>query len=144
MTILPAGATLAITVSAAPLPIGQMGTAYSQTLTASGGTPVPLVTGSAADVEPAWAPNGNDVAFVSDRDGDVGLYLVNVETGNIRRLSARPGNDTDPAWLADGRLVFTTWVAGVPRLRTMNPASPSQIIDVGLNSGEPQHAAGLF
>ena len=51
LTIYPTGSTaLAITLAPAPVPSGQVGTAYSQTLTASGGTPP--YTWSAAGLPP--------------------------------------------------------------------------------------------
>jgi TolB protein len=110
-----------------------------------GSAPRALVTGSGADLQPAWSPGGDDVAFVSDRDGDVELYLVSVESGVVRRLTDRPGIDAEPAWLPDGRLVFTAWVDGTPRLRWLNPAGPAGAGDVNLAvEGAPRHAAAVF
>ena len=120
------------------------GTADLFIVSPNGGAPAALVTGPFAEEQPAWSPGGNDIAFVSDRDGDAELYLVNVSAGNITRLTGRAGTDGEPGWLADGRLVFTSWVDGVPRLRAMDPAAPTQTIEVALHSGEPQHAAGVF
>jgi uncharacterized protein (TIGR03437 family) len=69
MTIFPAGALLAVTVSATPLPVGQLGTAYNQTLTASGGTPP--YTWSAVGLPPGITLNAAGV--LSGTPTSVGL-----------------------------------------------------------------------
>ena len=113
---------------------------------APGNTPVALVTGPAAEVEPAWSPNGDQIAFASDRDGDVEIYVVSVANGEIRRLTNRPGIDAQPSWLPDGRLAYTSWVDGVPRLRWLDPARPDQAgdVDLGTNVGPAEHPAPIL
>jgi Tol biopolymer transport system component len=70
----------------------------------------------AADRDPAWSPDGQWLAFLSDRDsrpGQLDLYVINVAGTRLTRLTHlanRPG----PAWVgplswsADGR-----WIAGL-------------------------------
>ena len=80
------------------------------------------------------SPPGDQVAFVSDRDGDTELYLVAVPSGQVRRLTSPPGNNAQPAWLPDGKLMFTAWVNGTPRLRWLDPVAPDQATDVPVGS----------
>ncbi|HJP30190.1 MAG TPA: hypothetical protein QGF95_06520 [Candidatus Latescibacteria bacterium] len=57
------------------------------------------------DADAAWSPDGNSVAFVSQRDGDVGVWLMDADGGNKRKLV--PGRE--PAWGPDGkRIAFTS------------------------------------
>ncbi|HVO30671.1 MAG TPA: hypothetical protein VMV18_08040, partial [bacterium] len=43
----------------------------------------PIIAHYAADTDPAWSPNGRQIAFVSRRDDPKGdLYLYNVKTGD--------------------------------------------------------------
>jgi Tol biopolymer transport system component len=114
-------------------------------LVTPGSAPVALVTDPAADVEPAWSPPGSEIAFVSDRDGDAELYIVSIQTGQVRRITNRPDTDAQPAWLPDGKLIFTAWVNGIPRLRWLDPAAPGQVTDVPVGAPDPaQHPAAIF
>ena len=47
------------------------------------------------------------IAFVSDRDGNWEIYLMDNDGGNPRRLTNHPDNDVNPSWSPDGkRIVF--------------------------------------
>ena len=76
-----------------------------------------LTTAPQWDDQPAWSPDGRSVAFVrqvAELRGDeiVGgawLHLVDVPTGNVRRLGAGADGRTSirgPAWSADGRTLY--------------------------------------
>jgi Tol biopolymer transport system component len=83
------------------------------------------------------------VAFATDRTGDTEIYLLEVATGALSRLTDRPGDDGQPAWVADGRLVYVAWISGSPRLRWLDPAAPDQVHDIDVGPGEPRHPAGV-
>ncbi|MCG8369064.1 MAG: hypothetical protein MJA32_00970, partial [Proteobacteria bacterium] len=56
------------------------------------------------DLHPAWHPGGERIAFASDRrETGFDLWEVDLPTGLQWRLSDRPGDETEPAWSADGR-----------------------------------------
>lgn len=58
---------------------------------------------------PTWSPDGTHVAFSGHSAGFTDLYMVNVETEQLTRLTADPFADLQPAWSPDGRsLAFTT------------------------------------
>ena len=49
------------------------------------------------------------IAFVSDRDGNYDIYVMDVDGGNLRRLTNHPDIDSLPSWSPDGkRIVFTS------------------------------------
>jgi dipeptidyl aminopeptidase/acylaminoacyl peptidase len=60
-------------------------------------------TASYNDVDPAVSPDGRKVAFASDRDGDFEIYLANVGTGELQRVTDNAVDDRDPAWSPDGQ-----------------------------------------
>ena len=56
---------------------------------------------------PVWSPDGSGIAFVSDRDGDWEIYVMNADGTEQRRLTRAPGIDRAPAWSPDGaRIAF--------------------------------------
>src|SRR3712207_50915 len=66
-------------------------------------------TSNANDYNPAVSPDGTKVAFVSDRDGNPDLYLLNIgSTAEPTRLTDTIGCiNQHPSWTADGTaLVF--------------------------------------
>jgi ABC-type sugar transport system substrate-binding protein len=59
------------------------------------------------DWEPAWSPDGSQIAFVSDRpteDGGLFIYVMNADGSGVRRLSAFP-DSSHPDWSPDGSAV---------------------------------------
>jgi eukaryotic-like serine/threonine-protein kinase len=66
----------------------------------AGGNPIDLTAGSPADdTQPAFSPNGQQIAFRSNRDGG-GIFLMGATGESIRRLTDFGFN---PAWSPDGR-----------------------------------------
>ncbi len=77
----------------------------------------------ALDMQPAWSPDGLQIAFVSNReDGHAeDVFVMNADGTDVRNLTRVPRPDTQPDWAPDGRrIVFhstrdsTDWV-GIPR-----------------------------
>ena len=69
-----------------------------------------LTAGSDWDGEPAWMPNGRELVFVSDRDGGVDLWRVEIpeggQPGEPERITRSPEEEGEPAVAPDGSLVF--------------------------------------
>lgn len=71
-------------------------------------------------VMPVAQPRGQ-IAFAGYRDGNGEIYVMNVETGNVRRLTNHPANDYRAALSSDGRRVaFVSDRDGNPEIYTMN------------------------
>jgi Tol biopolymer transport system component len=68
-----------------------------------------LTPTEAASYDPAWSPDGRLIAFVSERDGNAELYVMNADGTNPRRLTDHTAVDRDPAWSPDGtRIAFSS------------------------------------
>lgn len=60
------------------------------------------------DYFPAWSPDGNEIAFVSKRDGTQRLYVMNRFGEAVRPLAVFNGSSWDMAWSPDSaKLAFT-------------------------------------
>jgi Tol biopolymer transport system component len=64
--------------------------------------------GRAADRQPVYTPDGRWVVFSSDRTGNLDLWAVAVETGELRQLTDDPAQDWDPTVGRDGRLFWSS------------------------------------
>lgn len=67
---------------------------------------VRLTTEQGYDAECSFSPDGSQVLFVSDRDGDPDIYLMNADGTNVRQVTNEPGYDGGPFFSPDGR-----WIA---------------------------------
>ncbi|MEM7342857.1 MAG: hypothetical protein AAF485_01315 [Chloroflexota bacterium] len=68
-----------------------------------------LTNNPADDMRPTWSPDGRFIAFVSTRDGNPEIYVMDKNGQNQRRLTFHPGGDWQPAWYNDNQhLVFTS------------------------------------
>jgi Tol biopolymer transport system component/DNA-binding beta-propeller fold protein YncE len=57
------------------------------------------------DMWPSWSPDGRRIVFVSTRDGDPEVYVLNADGSDPRRLTTAPGRDAHPAWSPDGHTI---------------------------------------
>ena len=95
----------------------------------AGGKPINLTEDSPADDDQAaFSPDGQQIAFRSEREGG-GIFLMGATGESVRRLTHFGFN---PAWSPDGReIAIATKVAYDPRLRFL----PSQIIRIDVATG---------
>src|SRR5262249_1269095 len=80
---------------------------------------VALTTGSAGNFRPAWSPDGQWIAFSSDRDTtpgtfpgqwevlqSTGIYVVHPDGTGIRRVTKTGGVAGSPSWSADSKRIL--------------------------------------
>jgi TolB protein len=60
------------------------------------------------DRYPCWSPDGERVAFTSDREGTFNLYVMDADGENVRRLTDEkpPAVAYMPSWSRDAKIVF--------------------------------------
>jgi TolB protein len=73
----------------------------------------PITHSTYIDTEPKVNPKtGNDVVFVSGRSGPQQIYHMNIDGGDIERLSEGTGEASNPCWHPDGQLIAFSWTRG--------------------------------
>lgn len=88
------------------------------------GTGVPrlLVPGVHQDLHPDWSPDGQWIAFASDRSGELEIWVVRPDGSGLKQVTSGPGSKTWPAWSPDGKKILYTgshegrqslWLVGV-------------------------------
>src|SRR5262245_12435220 len=76
---------------------------------AGGRTARRLTDHPALDYNAAFSPDGERVAFVSERDGNLELYTIRRDGTGLRRLTDDFALDDHPAWSPDGkRIAFSS------------------------------------
>jgi len=74
-------------------------------------TSAPQLWGNDLTSDLSWSPDGQEIvfaAFPNDQGGDEQLFVVNLRTHGVRRLTHLPFGLTEPEWSPDGR-----WIAVV-------------------------------
>lgn len=68
---------------------------------------------ASSDEDPAWSPDGNRIAFTSDRSGNPEIYVADADGSNVLRLTNNPAADYQPTWSPDGaRIAFVSERSG--------------------------------
>ncbi len=76
------------------------------TVSASGGTASLLISHPATESRPVYSPDGKRVAFVSNRTGNGDIYVLNLETNDLSRVTFDDALDNLDAWSRDGKWLY--------------------------------------
>ncbi|GEM_PF-4406778 len=58
-----------------------------------------ILTSSGANISPVWSPDGQKIAFTSNRDGNWEIYVMNYDGTEQKRLTHNIVTDHSPAWI---------------------------------------------
>jgi formylglycine-generating enzyme required for sulfatase activity len=92
----------------------------------------------ADDYWPTWSPDGSQIAFASERDGNFEIYVMRVQDvlqgtgdGVLRRLTNSSGDDLEPAWSPSGsQIAFMHYSAGQSAIYVMPAPGPETQVDI--------------
>jgi TolB protein len=63
------------------------------------------LTADDTDTAPAISPNGKQIVFMSRRDGNWNIYVVNNDGTGLKQLTDDPAEDGLPTWSPDGKVI---------------------------------------
>jgi TolB protein len=86
-----------------------------------------LTWGQWNDTTPAMSPDGQSLAFASNRSGFWDLYRMDMQSGAITQLTNTPAYDASPSWSPDEAwMAYQTYDAGHLDIAVLSLQDPSQ------------------
>jgi tricorn protease len=74
-----------------------------------GGEAIRLTTGAGVETDPFFSPDGTQVAFTGEYDGNIDVFVMPAAGGVPKRLTYHPAADRVVGWTPDGKqVVFTS------------------------------------
>ena len=67
-------------------------------MNADGSAQTRLTNNDANDRSPVWSPEGQFIAFTSNRDGNDEIYVMKADGSSQTRLTKNTAHDGEPTW----------------------------------------------
>lgn len=80
------------------------------------GDRVKIISRNGINGAPSFSPDGRRLALTLSDDGSPDIYVLDIDSGSTRRITDSDAIDTEPAWIDDETLVFTSDRSGGPQL----------------------------
>ena len=97
--------------------------------TVDGASVVRLTTHPGTEYFPAFSPDGNEVAFTGEYDGNRDVFVISAEGGEPRRITWHPASDEVLGWTPDGESILF-------RSRRHDPHGSYQVLSVPAAGGD--------
>lgn len=72
---------------------------------------------------PAFSPDGRRIALTSSRSGSPNIYVLDLQSNRLQRVTNHWAIDTEPDWLDNSSLIFTSDRGGSPQIYKLDLAS---------------------
>ena len=82
------------------------------TLPIEGGQAKLISGGMFFDSQPKFSPDGQWIAFISDREGSENIWIIHPDGTGAKQVSKDPNSEfTSPSWAPDGKYIFVSKAA---------------------------------
>lgn len=113
------------------------------TVPATGGKATQLTTHPAHDTRPVWSPDGQQIAFASNRDGNFDIFVMPKDGGAPKQLTTHSANEYPETFRDADHILYTASIQP-DALDTQFPSSQfPQIYEVSTSGGRPVQFSSL-
>lgn len=110
---------------------------------ARGGTAIQLTTQASYEASPVWSPDGKQIAFASDRNGNFDLFVMPADGGSARRLTCHSASEIPSAFTPDGKYVLFSASIQDPASSALFPTGAmTELYKVPVNGGRTEQVLG--
>lgn len=108
-----------------------------------GGTAVQLTTQDSYESNPIWSPDGKQIAFASDRNGNFDVFVMSSAGGPARRLTTHSSNEIPTTFTPDGKYILFSAAIQDPASSALFPSSAmSELYKVPATGGRTEQVLG--
>ncbi|MDE6494295.1 MAG: peptidase S41 [Bacteroidales bacterium] len=108
------------------------------TVPVKGGEANRLTSHPAYDYRPVWSPDGSRIAFASDREGSLDIYIVDAKGGMPKRLTCNTGAEVPLAFDQEGAILYMTSEMPTVNSRLFPDGTFSQVWKVRQDASRPE------
>lgn len=105
---------------------------------ANGGEARQLTTHAAYDSQPIWSPDGQKIAFTSNREGSLDVYVISAKGGAPTRLTTHSGKETPIAFKDNDHVLFSANIMPTAQSNLFAANEFSQVYEVSTEGGRPK------
>ena len=105
---------------------------------ANGGEARQLTTNAAYDSQPIWSPDGKKIAFTSNREGSLDVYVISTKCGAPTRLTTNSGKETPIAFKDNDHVLFSANIMPTAQSNLFASNEFSQVYEVSTEGGRPK------
>ena len=107
------------------------------TVDTGGGKARQITSSRGYDTHPVWSPDGKSIAFASDREGSMDVFIVGRDGGVPRRLTSHSGNEVPVAFRDNDHVLFGAAVMPDAGDMTFPSAQFPQVYEVSTEGSRP-------
>lgn len=113
------------------------------TVPANGGSANRLTAQPSYECNPVWSPDGKQIAFASDRNGNFDLFVMPASGGAARRLTTHSASEIPSAFTTDGKYVLFSASIQDPAGSALFPTSAmTELYKVPVGGGRTEQVLG--
>lgn len=110
---------------------------------AQGGVATQLTTQASYEANPVWSPDGKQIAFASDRNGNLDIFVMSADGGAARRLTYHSASEIPSTFTPDGKFVLFSASIQDPAASVMFPSGAmTELYKVPVGGGRTEQVLG--